>query len=283
MPRRKFKLPSFSGIAAGYPATLDVPLGPTYDNIKLVCYGGATQNLTTILGDIRLKLNGNVQRVMDASLDLDALNKLNGSIFGCTNDAGSVSGMGATKPLILPIYFGEPFRKQYASQDALALGTKNLSSVSLEVDIKAGATSPVLRAIATVQDVSRDVAGIAKWVRSLHPVSGTGADITTIPVQKDAIQSISFYDPTGATITGVKITVNGVDLFERLKVEQDAELTDQGLTPVSGRFDVVFDENDVLSDALATGNVRDFRVHLDFSAAASGNMKSIIQRVGAPD
>ena len=122
---RYFKpLPSFAAVAAGQTATLDVPARGTYYSLMLTyttdTVGGATQaNMETEITEIRLKINGKIQRRFSAEELFD-----HSTYKGQTITAGK-----------LQIYFAEPWRQTVQGEEALAWPMGDVDTFQVEVDI----------------------------------------------------------------------------------------------------------------------------------------------------
>jgi hypothetical protein len=284
--KRLVKINNVSGLAANATTTIDFPIGPRYHAIWLSGTNivGHTVGDGTVIKEVRIKVNGKTQRVANAT-EYNDLNKLFGSQYGIQNDNAAVNFM-------LPFFFAEPWRKSYAATDAMAWATGDLSSLQMEVDLGANAPS-TLYAVVEVDNsivvgqngvVNQAPMGlISKWYKTLTPVNGTGLDLTTLP-KRDFYQQISFYN---SAITKVTLKVDNFVIREWLKVENDACLTSRGMTPVSSRFDLVIDYDDVPTSALPMVNngakVQDLFFHLDFSSSQSGNITTIYQLFGPAD
>jgi hypothetical protein len=294
MVKRITPLPAANAVAAGQTATLDIPVGPRYHVIWLVIANAATEAFTSILGDIRLKVNGKVQRTMSAA-QLDALNKLNGSIYGAIAVDG---GGGAITETRLPIYLAEPWRKQVQAVDGLAWATGDLATFQVELDLLANVSAPTIRAYAEVDNsvvtgkdnTSRQapLGVISKWFRTNIPITGTTQEIQTFP-KRDNYQALSFFDPNGGgtacLISDIEVDVENFMIRKVSKLDNDATLTVREMTPAATRFDLVFDHDDILNSALPMVNankerVQDFQVKLTLSDGTPRNIPCIYQVLG---
>jgi hypothetical protein len=285
--KRLLKLPPVSVIGANITGTIDIPVGPRYHAIWLSGTNKAATTLAggTAIGDIRLKVNGKVQRVHSA-IELNALNTFEGqlSIYGMTDTSGGQFN--------LPIFFAEPWRKSYAATDSMAWGTGDISSFQLEIDFLANnptaiyAVAEVDNSIVTVngKTAQAPLGLISKVYRNILPYTGSSALYTNFP-KRDFYQSISFFD---STITKVTVTVDSYRIRELLKVDNDPILTSRGMVPVSTRFDVVFDYDDVPTSALPMVNangdrVQDFQIQIDSSSGTTRNINALYTLFGPAD
>jgi hypothetical protein len=282
MVKRWIKCPSLIGLAASSTAVCNLPIGPRYHTLEV---SGTGTSATTHINEMRLKVNGKVQRVMTYT-ELQALNILNGSQYG-------VQG---TTTFILPIFLAEPWRKSNRDQDALAWGTGNLDSFQLEIDITSSAPT-TLQVIAQIdnsivqqdgKNVQQPMGLIVKWDRVQLPLTGTTPDYGTasFPI-RDNYQSIHITD-AGGTFTSYALKVDNFVIREVTKSENDAILTHYGMTPVSGRLDIVFDHDDFLNSALPTQGpdgrrIQDLKLSLVSNTATARNLPTIYQRIGLPE
>jgi len=235
-------------------------------------------------------VNGKVQRVHSAA-ELDALNAFLGAAYGRIETAGSPSGVASTD---LPLYFGEPWRRRPDVGTGLAWATGAWATFQLELDVKAGATGAAIKAYASVDSSvvtgADNTAGstpadreIIKFFKQSVPVNGTVNDLTFFP-RRDRYTQISFFD---ANISAVRVKVEGIEIRNYTKAENDALLKSQGMTPVAGRFDLVFDDDDSLDSSLPMvvngRTVNDFQIQLTLSDGTPRNITAVYQTLGRPE
>lgn len=287
--KRQIPLPSLVAVAAGVTATLDLPIGPRYHQVWLKISSSARQVFTDIVGEMRVKINGKVNRVFTAA-DLDALNSFMGSEYAKQTLAGTPDGIAHTE---LPLFFGEPWRKRIDIGAGLAWPSGGWATLQLEIDVKAGATNPAISGWAEVDSsviVGADNTSgapsdrlLLKWFKTALPVNGTQQDILSLP-KRDAYTQISLFDNA---IDSVRLNVEGVTIKELTKRQVDAFLRARGMVPVADRFDLVFDDDDSLDSALPmTINgqaVRDFQLRLNLSSGTARNIPCIYQVLGRPE
>ena len=288
--KRQIPLPTLSGVAAGFTATADIPIGPRYHQIWLRIADGARHAFDSIVGEIRIKVNGKTQRVHTAA-ELNALNKLMGPQYSETHVAGTPDGVAYT---LLPIFFGEPWRKRIEVGAGLAWATGAWSTFQLELDILAGASSPSVSGWAEVDSSVVTGAGntaqgtpsdreLVKVFKTNLAVNGTSQDVVTLP-RRDRYTQISLIDPN---ISGVRVQVEGITVRELSKEQIDAMLIARDMVPVAGRTDLVFDDDDSLDSSLpmVIGNsvVNDFQLRLLLSSGTARNIGCIYQLLGRPE
>lgn len=282
--KRQIQLASWNGIKQNQTGTIDLPIGPRYHSVTLRVKA-AGKTLTQILSEIRVKINGKIQRVHTAT-ELDALNTFLGTPYASQNSGG------AGNYYYLTLYFAEPWRIVQQIREGLAWSTGGVATFQIETDFNATAESGgALDCTAWAEvDNSFDAKGnaaplglISKWYRTQVPINGTSQQFTGFP-KRDAIQQVSFFD---ANITQVQIKVDNLVIRDIPKGVNDATLVARGMTPIAGRFDIVFDHDDVLGSALPlelNGNkVQDLQFNLTLSDGTARNIPTIYQYLGYAD
>lgn len=158
------RMPSFLPVAAGSPAALQLPLGPTYHQIilryKRSGVDATEAQCKSDLTEIRLKVNGRTLFQLSAKHTIDLLNKYYGVAF-------------TPGQIVIPL--ARPWMRQLETEERLAWGTANLNSFSIETDIASSAVSPSLEAMADIDPMSRqDLGGIIEVHKQefATPVSG---------------------------------------------------------------------------------------------------------------
>jgi hypothetical protein len=281
-------LPSFTGVAGGQTASIALPVGGiTYHKLQLAYFctnagNGNQANLEAHITEMRLKINGKIQRRFSAK-DIDVIN----AVF---NRPFQTSGTSA----IVEMYFSKPWQRTPNQEDALAWGMADASSFSLEVDIAAAATGPTLTAHAEVEYISRPTGVIEQWLKFNQPIGATGQNINnTLPkIPGQAYSEIHAMQVNNTDITDVQVTVDNVIRYQCTQTDSNVLLHGEGWTPQTsggaggGAMSILFDRTGRVSDALAisytsggklTGaNVQDFRVMFDMNAANSFNFITVI-------
>lgn len=286
MTKRQNKLINVAGVTAGQTAVITLAPGPRYHKV-ILALSAAAKTGVQIANEIRVKVNGKTQRVHTYT-ELDDLNKFNGAIYAVQNSGG------AGNAYYITIHFAEPWRLMQAQREGLAWSTGDVSSLQIEVDILAAAGTVTLTAYADADNSyladGRTPAGlglISKWYRGQVPVTSTTAVWLGIPLSEN-LQQVSFMD---ANITNVKILLDGVEVRNLPKAVNDALLVAAGMVPVSGRFDVVFDHDDILSNALPleistvtdTVKAKELSFELTLSDGTARNIACIYQKLGLAD
>jgi len=264
---RVFDLPGFNGVGAGQTATLRIPTVGTY--LKLFLYytesGVAVTkaDMETAITEIRLKVNGRVQRALSAA-QLFVLHQR----WGKSVTSGEI-----------PIYFAEPWRRTPVGEDAYAWGMSDVDVFELEVDIAAGRTAPALSAWCWRREVDQPMGIIRKTRRYTANMSLTGENfLDTLPKQDP--YTVLYFNSTA--ITKVRVLLDQREALSATPGVLDDMADDYGLASVAGwtilNFDVTrrFAEMLAMREELLLPNntvgartYSDFRVGLTMSTGAS--------------
>jgi len=300
---------------AAHTITIDIPVGPRYHQIAIRAHPGSGKKLIHVdstrdglLGEMRLKVNGKVQRVFTAA-ELNSLNVLNGANYACKG------GLTDDTEAELTIYFAEPWRENVETEDGLAWATGDVDTFQLEIDIKeytsgtyTGLTKPTCKAVVDntfvkVGDkmVDAPMGAIVKVFSFQAPSASGWNDYMQLP-KRDLYQSIHLVDYANHVEFEVKVDNNIIR--QDTKAGNEAKLASHGMlqnptktaTPLMlaadlpnstdttsrGMIDIVFDHDDRVSSSLPMNfhgrRVGDF--NLRFSTTTSGTVKIITQTLG---
>ena len=320
MPVRKIILPTPNTVAASSTSLISCPLGPNYRyraiHLEIGCLSGtnaiaATDLPTSYVNDIRVKVNGRVQRLHTAS-QLARLNRLNGSSFAET--AWGTRAANKANGQVLSLYFAEPWRKSLGQQDALALPSAQLNSLEVELDFgaapaNAAASAPlILSAFAEVDgdpanEIHKGGAVISKVFRhnlTGGTAAGSAVDVTWLDrrdLYTTIVADLGNTSAPGTAANGivvaanarnsakVKVTANGVEVVDVPKHVANGLHANQGLNP--GQFDLeaVLDSSDDIRSGLTANGLADLRVRLDLASdtANSANWVLLTERTGPID
>lgn len=309
--------------AAGFSAhtvTLNVPVGPRYHTLWVKGNAGTGKKMIDLIGEIRVKLNDQVQRVHTA----EELNKLN-VLFGLEYAASG--GLTAATDFALPIFFAEPWRKSIAAQEgnAWATGAQSVDSFQVEIDVKtyASATAGVTTLSFTAEyeesfyladgtEVAADTVPIGlieKVYATTIPSPGGGTDygdFIQLP-KREPISQITVFDYTN--FVGFELRINNKVFREDTKTQNEYKLIARGMFPnptktatafrvatdipnstdstQRGCIDIVPDINDVTSALLPVvlngKPINNLNLRLKTSTTAGTNLKCIYKTVGRPD
>lgn len=283
MTRRVVTLPDFNGVAAGQTAFANLPAVDKYHKLQVTygtaTAGGATQaNMEAEITEVRLKVNGVVQRTFSAQQLFDI-----NAFYGIAFSTG-----------ILPIYLSEPWMRSALGEDVLAWGMADVQNFTMEIDIDSGATSPTLAMVAE-KEISNDPMGpIVKWRRNQIQVSGTGVrSVTDLPRNAgESYKALHAFETAAGDISDVLVRFDGEDFFDVTDAQATELYADAGFTQQSagGVFTISAQgltgrSADVWPMVRQVGNqqrrVQDFRV--DFNMAVANNFTLISETLGLRD
>lgn len=187
-------LPFLNVVASGV-ASLQLPLGMTYERIVLVL--GGTTFTKAMMTDIKVKLNGKVI-LQSTGSRMDTINKYKG-IF----DAAG----------FLTIDFTEIKARDEVGQSVGAIPTAgNVSNFTIEITI-AGATAPTLESYSQLSG-PRSMGTVCKMLHFPATFSAGGKFPIQLPYGKNGgalFKRVHFF---GATVTGLEVKKNGLVIHE---------------------------------------------------------------------
>lgn len=280
-------LPTAQGVQAGRTATFNLDIGSRYHVIWLefanTHTGDGGAPLSALTGDIRIKINGNVQRTF-TPIQADAIYGLYGSAFGAQQE-----GTGDAILTRVPIWFAEPWRKANAEVPLTAWNLDaSVKSFQIEVDIPPGLTTPTLQGTYEFDATTGVLGGIVKWIRTDLPAVGTVQDFNQLD-KKEFINAIHLFPTVETTpkyVSKLRFTANGNDVRDLIDyLENRASLKGRELVPdtsAAPRFDLVFDYDDPINNALLAEGLTEMTLHLEYNASANGNLPTLIERTGPP-
>lgn len=257
MTRVLKKMPAPGSFAAGQTASVNLPLGLTYERFYIRCTAdlgaGAVEvpaaSWGSVIGEIRLMVNGDARITIDAA-DLVKLN----AFYGEAGEDG-----------VLPLFLSRPWMRTTGGEDQTSYGTLGLASFSLEMDVQAGANISALT-VSAVQSVGTPFGPhlrIQKYTRN-QGVTGPAeiADIVRGP-----------YAMLAMHVSTDAISTVEVHTDQRKIIESDAEIRAAhygicGRVPQAGFTHIDFLTENRLAEALPMA-VQDFRLKLDFSATGN--------------
>ncbi len=261
MPTRR--MPGFEGVAAGNTATLRCPIGLTYQQL-LITYSGVT---LAQMDEIRVLANGEPIMRFTSGTQLDNINQYEGR---------------AAAAGVLVIDFARYNLRTRQGEEFTALGTgdpndpQKITTLSVEIDINAAATSPALSAKA-VQSLPRPVGMIKKVRQFNYTVSATGDfEISDLP-KGDIINKVVFDNHATIASTKLKVERDNFIVFERTTAENELLQTDGVRVPQAAL--AVFDptENGHGAESLETAGVGDLRFTV--TAGATGSLPVVVEYI----
>src|ERR1051326_3070302 len=296
MVKQSIELRNVQNVAASKTALIELPVGKRYHQIILQHgYSAGTNTVAgacTNIAEIRVKVNGRVQRVMSGTQlrDMNILNCDEQLAGGTARSSYDGNGVPNTAPgVALTIFFAEPWRESKSDQEALAWPTNGFDSFQIEVDFGAAST-PTLSAWAVVDNFqAKGPVSIVKWLRQSFAASGTSFDISTLD-RRDWVQQLSIYPDSGASnaITQVTLRLAGNVLHELTGSANQALLLGNRMTPLAASrtaniYDLVLDHDNLLGSAVLLEGQNDVTLTIAAGSAMSGTSTVIIQRLGPPE
>lgn len=248
------KMPTPQGIGAGQTASVNMPLGLTYERLYIRCNwnnGGTDEDVVaadwgSVIGEIRVMVNGDARYTIDAA-DLVKLN----SYYGEAPKAG-----------VLPIFFSRPWMRTIGGEDASGYGTVGMATFTLEMDIADGVTVNSLTVTAVQSPATPWGAHlrVQKFQRN-QGVTGS-AEIADIP--RGAYAMLAMHVATDQ-IGNVEVQTDQRSVITMDKAIRATHYDLAGRVPQEGFTHIDFMPENRLSEALSM-NLQDFRLKLDFEA-----------------
>ncbi|MCE8508342.1 hypothetical protein KBY28_07745 [Ruegeria pomeroyi] len=257
MARIVRKLPTTQGVGAGQVATVQCPLGLTYERLYIymnVDVAGTPTDVThanwgNYLGEIRLMVDGDAKFTMNAA-DIAAMNKFYAQTM---------------KPGVLPIFLSRPWLVTPMGQDQTAYATGvGVQNFTVEMDIKSGVTVNKLE-LSAMQSPGRPWGphlAIRKYVVN-HGVTGK-LEISDI---RKAAYSMFALHVASSDIGEVEVIVNTREFLKMSPEIRAAHHETFKRAPQAGYTHVDF-AGDRIGEALPM-NVQDFRLGLEFTATGN--------------
>lgn len=248
---RKFNLlPSLTNVVGGSTATLNVPVGVTYHAIHFE-YSGVT---LAQMKNIEVQINGKtIQEYVDGTR-LQDMNKY----YSRHTEAG-----------ILTLWFDRIEYDNIMLRRTTAIGTANVSTFQIKMDIDAAATTPVIKAFATVSP-NRPLELITKVKRWVVSNSATGTkEVSDIP-REGRIPTMFFFK---SDINDCEVQINGVRIYELGKALGGKVQADHGRTPDDSKYTAIdFHLEGDPAQALAVQGVADFRLRPNFGTSGTADL-----------
>lgn len=254
------RLPSLSRVSPGNTATLELPIGPTYERIVFVVTAAAGLDAGDI-GRIKVLANGaeiqafkNLQRL----IDLNAY---------WNREADTVAATG----IQFAVHFNRAELVDNLWRNAPGVGTADLSTLHFEIDIDAAAPADIkIAAFAQVDPVRQNIGAFFR-IRE-YPASSSVAGL----FEADKLPRGPWYSAIHcfkSDITDIEVMAGDVKVIEATKgvIERfQKAASPKARVPQSAKathIDFVTDGN--LLDSLPTAGLSDFRVKLTLGTAGS--------------
>lgn len=251
MARTFPKLQSFSNVVAGNTATLELPIGRTYDKVH-VNYSGVT---LAQMKNVRFEVNGKAILEFADGQALQDYNKYYGR--------NSVAG-------VLDFHFKRDEMKTLQEARAFGLGTQSvegsqpIANVTLRIEIDAAATAPKLAAFA-IQSNPMPMGFITK-VKNTYVQLNAG--VTEIDNLVRTARIAAIHIKSNAAITGVEVELDSMKIYELPKTLAEKVQVDHGREPQNSFVSQDFILEGDMLQALAMQGVQDFRLRVFSDDAA---------------
>jgi hypothetical protein len=247
------RLPSLSNVGAGQTATLNCPVGLTYDRIDFE-YSGVT---LAQMKNIEVVVNGKPVMTFKDANRIKALN----DYYRRSETTG-----------FLTLWFARPEQKTVQEQRLTALGTADVSTLAINMDIDAGADNPVIVGYA-VQSEPAPLGAFIK-VREFQFDSAVAGDfeVSTLPKGPRILALHAFK----ADIDNLEVELDSQKVFEGSKTFIQSVQKSYGRFPqtaLATHFDTALEGD--LSQALVTAGAQDMRFR--FGLTSSGAVGVLIE------
>jgi len=256
-------MPPFEGVAASQTATARLPIGLTYHQVYVLlgntAAGPGPEEID--ISEIRVVANGEtIQRIAGGAI-LDSYNQFDGrAAFPAQGTAG-----------YLTIDFDRYALRTRAGEELTALGTgmagdpNPVTTLSLEIDINSGATSPTLSAVAR-QSVPQPL-GLIKKVRTFNYSAGGAGDLEISTLPKGDLINRIFFGESANNTTNLRVERDNFTVFQRSATLNSLIQSDGVRVPQSGYY--VYDPTETGDGAegLVTQGVNDLRFILTTDGA----------------
>ncbi|GAA6171625.1 hypothetical protein NBRC116592_12950 [Colwellia sp. KU-HH00111] len=240
------ELPSFSNVSAGSTAVLQVPLGYSYNAINIE-YSGVT---LAQLQDIEVRINGKVLQSFSDATRLQDINKY----YKRNIKAG-----------VITLWFETPEFKE-ATRRSTAIGTMDVSTFDVAVNIDAAAAAPVLKASA-IRSNNLPLGAIIKYKRFSASAAAAGIkEIDNLP-RESRIKAIHLFK---SDISKAEVELDSTIWYDPSKTLGAGIQTDYGRNPNTAKMTTVdFTLHGDPMQALVVQNAFDFRVRTHCASAGA--------------
>lgn len=264
MARKLVKLPSLSRVIAGSKATLEFPIGPTYNRIIFALTG--TAPTVAHIGRMDLLIDGkviqtykNLQRLFDLNSyyarSADTINQFALHLFRAELVAAQGDGKGGVVDVRrLP-----------------GIGTADVATMHMEIDIAAGAPADIgIIAYAEVDPTPQPV-GVVVKVREFPYSSAVAGEVEISSLPRGPwYQAIHLFK---ADVSAVRVEANGVVIVDGTKAvlertEKEASPTKRVPITASATHIDFCTEGDI-GQSIKTEQLQDFRLKMTLATAGA--------------
>jgi hypothetical protein len=240
-------LPSLANVAAGQTATLNCPVGLTYDRIEFE-YSGVT---LAQMKNVEVVINGKPVMTFKDMARLEILN----DYYSRPKTTGFIT-----------LHFARPEMALVRDQRLTALGTKDVATLAVNIDIDAAAAAPVIKAHA-VQSEPQLLGAFIK-VREFQfdaSVAGT-MEISTLPKGPRIMAAHLFK----ADVNDLEVEIDSQKVFDTSKDLAQSIQKTYGRTPQTAsatHFDTCLEGD--LAQSLVTSGAQDLRFRCDLGTSGA--------------
>lgn len=254
------KLPSLSRVTPGSKATLEMPLGPTYERVVFRVTAASGLDATDI-GRIDLLINGQVKQTFK---DLQRLIDIN-AYYNREPDTVSATA------IEFAVHFNRAELVDNLWRQAPGIGTADIQTMHFEIDIPAAAPADIrIEAWAQVNPIRQDL-GVFFNIREFPTSFATAGENEIDKLPKGAwYAAIHLFK---SDITAAKVEANSVLLVDATKAILErlqraaSPLKRVPVTAKATHLDFIT-EGDLL-DALPTAGLQDFRVKMTLGTSGA--------------
>lgn len=255
------KMPTPGSYNAGQTASTKLLLGNTHERVDIRCNAQiaaapkdlAAADWTTVFGDIRVIANGQTKIEIDAA-DL----VMRAGFYGTPIEAG-----------VLPLDLRMHWMKDPRAAELGAYGTQGLSTLTIELDVKAGQTINSLEIYS--QQAPQTPWGPHLEIHRYNRNVGVAGqiDISDLPRPSNVMMTAFHFNTSN--INAMSVYADQVQRVDTDAIQRAAVLAAIGRTQAAGYTSWDYLYRDVPVDGQVMG-VQDFRIKPTFTAAGSYNL-----------
>ena len=254
------KLPSLSRVTPGSKATLEIPLGPTYERIVFSVSAASGLDAGDI-GRIDVLINGQVKQTYK---NLQRLIDINGYY---NREADSVSGTA----MEFALHFNRAELVDSMWRQAPGIGTADIQTMHIELEIASGAPSDIAITAHAQVNPARQPLGVFFNVKEFPASSATSGEF-----EVDKLPRGPWYSAVHlfkSDITAVQVEANGVKLVDATKAilerlqKGSAPKARVPVTAKATHIDFIT-EGDLL-DSLPTAGLQDWRIKMTLGTSGA--------------
>lgn len=260
MARITKKMPSISNVVAGSTATLNVPVGRSYERLTFAYQGVTLAQMT----NIKVIVDGKTIQEYPSG---ETLQKTN-AYYGHEDGNGYIT-----------LFFARPEMATLEQRRYTSLGTADVGTVQVMFDIDAAAANPVISCTA-IQSEARGLGSILK-VKRFPMASAVAGQIEIDKIVKGpTIRAIHVFDVDG--VNNTKPTALEIEINSNIVYEATATLAEEiqkqhGRVPQADVCHAEFTLEGDYFQALSTAKAQDLRIRP--TLAEAGALEVIVEYV----